>query len=514
MIFSSLQYLLFLPVVVFLYWRLSGLSRLILVVVASYFFYMSWLPVYGVLLFVLSTANWLLALAMDSVKQRSQNIGSRTFEKLLLAFGLLLNLGSLCYYKYANFFLSNLAYSLKLTKSVSPNIFSWVPNWDAPILDVILPLGISFFVFEFVHYLVDIYRGDKPIKSWLEFTAFAAFFPSQIAGPIKRYQDFLTKLRVPNAWSSSLFNEGMSLMMQGFFKKVAIADPIGSVVYLGFSTSHVLSFPDALIASIGFVIQVYCDFSGYTDIGRGSALLLGIRLPENFQLPYLAHDLGDFWRRWHMSLSYWLRDYVYIPLGGSRVNWLLNWRNLFITMVACGLWHGADWHYVIFGCMQGIGLIINREWRNLLEAVKPLSVVCNTFVGKQLGTLLTMSYITLSYIVFRAPNMQQGFFVLDGLLNFQDMATALLMPVQKSGCLYFLLAYLAYWRIMELLKRNPQLINAAWALGLAGRPENSLEGTKGLYFPAAIRCAAWTAAVVLMITAKPVVPVPFVYFQF
>ncbi len=505
MIFSSLQYLLFLPAVAFLYWRTSGLTRLILVVVASYFFYMSWLPVYGVLLFAMSTATWLLALAMEGVRNKS-----KAAEKLILAVGLFLNLGCLCYYKYTNFFLSNIAYGLKLTKSTDVPIFSWVPTFDAPVLDVILPLGISFFVFEFVHYLVDIYRGDKPVKSWLEFAAFAAFFPSQIAGPIKRYQDFLSKLHKPEPWSSSLFNEGMSLMMQGFFKKVAIADPIGSVVFVGFSSATTLSFPDALMAAVGFVIQVYCDFSGYTDIGRGSALLLGIRLPENFDLPYLAHDLSDFWRRWHMSLSYWLRDYVYIPLGGSRVNWLLNWRNLFITMVACGLWHGADWHYVIFGCMQGFGLIVNNIWRKVLKSVAPLSTVCNTWVGKELGTLTTMAFITISYVVFRAPDMLHGFNVLNGLVNFNDMSSLLLDPTLRSGCIYFLLAYLGYWGVIEIMKRKPNWTNFTWLIGLAGRPEAASK----LFFPSTIRLAAWTAAVMLMIAAKPIAPVPFVYFQF
>src|SRR5262249_47668893 len=154
--------------------------------------------------------------------------------------------------------------------------------------------------------------------SFMEFAAFASFFPSQIAGPIKRYQDFNERLQKPEPWSTSLFYEGMTLIMQGLFKKVAIADPIGALIYRPFSTMVPLSSGDAIIAAVGFTAQVYCDFSGYTDIGRGSALLLGIRLPENFDLPYLAHDLADFWRRWHMSLSYWLRDYVYIPLGGSR----------------------------------------------------------------------------------------------------------------------------------------------------------------------------------------------------
>ncbi len=505
MIFSSLQYLLFLPVVAFLYWRVSGLARTILVVLTSYIFYMSWLPIYGIFLFVMTTVNWLFALGIDWAKTRS-----KTAEKLILMVGLTLNLGSLCFYKYTNFLLSNIAYGLKLTKSADELLFSWVPSFDAPVLNVIVPLGISFFVFEFVHYLVDVYRGDKPVKSWLDFAAFAAFFPSQIAGPIKRYQDFLSKMHKPEPWTPALFYEAMSLIMQGFFKKVAIADPIASVIASGFVSVHTLSFPDALIAAIGFFIQMYCDFAGYTNIGRGSALLLGIRLPENFDLPYLAHDLAEFWRRWHMSLSLWLRDYVYLPLGGSRVHWLINWRNLFLTMVACGLWHGADWHYVIFGCTQGVGLIINREWRNLLKAMPMLSAICNTWVGKEIGTLTTVMFLISTFVLFRAPDVQQSLNVVLGLVNFSDLTSTLYLPMIKSGCLYFLGSYLAFWGVLEIMKRRPDLTNFTWLLGLAGRPE----AVNKLFFPSSIRLATWTAAVFLMLAAKPAVPVPFVYFQF
>lgn len=489
MIFSSIQYLIFLPLVAILYWRTSGAARLWLVVLASYFFYMSWLPVYGTLLLLMTSLNWALALWMESVREKSPG-----GLKGLLALGLLGNLGCLCYYKYADFFLSNTfgAFNWFARAVQVPEPFSeWSP------MGILLPLGISFFVFEFVHYIVDVYRGDKPVKSWLEFAAFAAFFPSQIAGPIKRYQDFIDWLRKPLPWSEQLLCEGGSLIAQGMFKKVAIADPIGVIIYGSFASATPLSSPDAWIASIGFVIQVYCDFSGYTDIGRGSALLLGIKLPENFTLPYLSHDLGDFWRRWHMSLGSWLRDYVYIPLGGSRKAKINTWTSLFLTMVACGLWHGAAWHYVIFGAMQGAGLIVNREWKQLLKKAPALGTAFNTSAGLWFGTFLTMLFITATYTIFRAPNMTIGWNVI-GCWFSSNVDCTLWMPVVKSGVLYLLTLYAAFWLITEAIKKYNPSLTLSW----------------GGVYPNAMRYASWTAAFFLIIAARPTVATPFVYFQF
>lgn len=533
--------MLFLPIVALLYWRTTGGARLLLVAVASYIFYMSWLPAYAVLLLALTAANWLLALGIGkslsarsaneqtegasggnegqssscsssehAAKSRRELQGSARplVARLLFAAGLLLNLGCLCYYKYTNFFLSILADGVNglLAAVAKLPALNWqqAPLWNQPVLDVILPLGISFFVFEFVHYLADVYKGDKPVRSFLEFATFASFFPSQIAGPIKRYQDFCEKLRKPEPFAGPLFVEGTTLIMKGLFKKVAIADPIGAVIFTPFTSLSALSSADALIAMIGFVIQVYCDFSGYTDIGRGSALLLGIRLPENFQLPYLSHDLSDFWRRWHMSLSYWLRDYVYIPLGGSKGGILFTWRNLFITMVACGLWHGASWHYVVFGALQGVGLIANREWRNLLAHSQALAMVFETSAGRWFGTFLTMSFITVTYAIFRAPDMAHASNMLMSAFNFGGPC-ALYETIEKSGIICFLGVYVIYWLISDFLSAQPKLLPATRALGIL-QPSMS--------FAMPVRLASWTAALILMAAAKPLTAVPFVYFQF
>lgn len=488
-IFSSFQYLVFLPVVVFLYWKTRGFARLALVVAASYYFYMSWLPAYGVLLFTMTTVNWLLGLTIE--KRRD---ASAKQPKGLLFLGIVLNLACLSYYKYTNFFLANLVGGAKYL-GVTLHMGA-AETLKAPVLDIILPLGISFFVFEFIHYLVDVYRGSKSVRSWMEFAAFTAFFPSQIAGPIKRYQEFVENLRKPLPWSADLFLEAMTLIVQGMFKKVAIADPLGWVITNSYTSLVPISAADAWLAFFGFSIQIFCDFSGYTDIGRGSALLLGIRLPPNFALPYIAEDIGVFWRRWHISLSTWIRDYVYISMGGSRGSRLGNIRNLFLTMAICGLWHGAAWQFVAWGCMHGIGLIVNREWREIVEKSKSLRSACSWGPVRILNMALTFLFVAAAFVMFRAPDLSTTWNIFSSLGNFA-LENRTIEYLDKSGVVVFASIYLGYWIITDLLKQAKNI----------SRPER-------LIYALPLRLASWTAAILIMIAAKPTHATPFIYFQF
>lgn len=509
MIFTSLQYLLFLPLVVILYRRTKGSVRNWFLIAASYYFYMSWFPVYGLLLFALTSVNWILGeqlyRSMGSVESDGTRSAKAGKTKVLFAIGLAVNLGCLFYYKYTNFALQTIADTFNLlvgaANSALPQICH-IAKWDIPIFDILLPLAVSFFVFEFIHYLIDIYKGDKPVKSFQQFMVFASFFPSQIAGPIKRYQDFIKRLNAPEPWSSALVFEAIGLFVQGLFKKVAIADTVGSLIYYPFNNMLPLSAADAWLISIGFVVQVYCDFSAYTDMARGSALLLGIRLPENFNLPYLATDLADFWRRWHISLSSWLRDYVYIPLGGSRKrkkDRLLNWRNLFLTMVACGLWHGVGWHYIVFGAMQGVGLIVNREWRLFLHNFGGLESKMQRAPIMWFNNFLTMLFIMLNFIIFRAPDMDHAFNVLNGLVSIGGECT-LIELMTKHAVIPIIIVYCLGWLITEYLKKNPEPFS--WLRDEA----------KGYGYP--LKLAFWTSAVILTVAARPMQAVPFVYFQF
>lgn len=511
----------------FLYWRTTGGARLAIVVLASYIFYMSWLPVYGLLLLALTAINFAIAIAVDktrpageaiedsvdasiAVKSKEANYTSKKspLHKGIFAFGVILNIATLIYYKYANFIIENIvnAYNFSIANVYKLPLFQVAPPlpWDKPVLDVILPLGISFFIFEFVHYLVDVYRGDKALRSFLEFAAFASFFPSQIAGPIKRYKDFMEKLRRPDPLTAAQFTEGATLIVQGLFKKVAIADPLGFIISGPFAASASLSAADAWIAAAGFCIQVYCDFSGYTDIGRGSALWLGIRLPENFNLPFFANDLLDFWRRWHMSLSNWLRDYVYIPMGGNRIALALQWRNLFITMVACGIWHGASWHYIVFGAIQGVGLCVNREWRAVLQRYAPLKAVCESRPGLVVANLLLLAFIVPTYAIFRSPDIPHSINMLSSMLNFSGPCT-LAAAIDKSGVVYIATTYFLFWLVSDRITKSEFLMSVMQTLGVT---------SDGKTFAMPVRLASWTAACVLMLAAKPTDAIPFVYFQF
>jgi D-alanyl-lipoteichoic acid acyltransferase DltB (MBOAT superfamily) len=232
---------------------------------------------------------------------------------------------------------------------------------DVPVVvNVVLPLGLSFFVFEFIHYQVDIHRGHRPIRNPIRFALFPAFFPTQIAGPIKRFQDFDAQvLRLPPL-DIALFVEGLQLIVIGLLKKIVLADSLMPLADAVFANTANVSRVDALAGIVAFGFQIYLDFSGYTDIGRGSAQLLGYRMPQNFRSPYFATTVRDFWRRWHMTLSSWLRDYVYIPLGGSRVGYRRTMANLVATMTLGGLWHGAALHFVIWGFLHGVALTADR----------------------------------------------------------------------------------------------------------------------------------------------------------
>ena len=472
-----------------LYWRLKGFSRLALVVVASYFFYMSWMPIYGILLFLLSTFSWALGLVIGNRRESSP----KTARALLIG-GIVINLLCLCYYKYSNFILGNFFGTLGWLGSQLQ--VTMLANAKAPVLDIILPLGISFFVFEFIHYLVDVYKGSKAVSSWMEFSAFAAFFPSQIAGPIKRYQEFESSLRSPIPWSSALFYEAMTLIVQGMFKKIAIADALGWVFASSYSTLAPLSAVDAWIAFFGFSIQIFCDFSGYTDIGRGSALLMGIRLPVNFQLPYIAEDIATFWRRWHISLSTWIRDYVYIPMGGSRCSYGEGLRNLFLTMTICGLWHGAAWQFIAWGSLHGLALIANREWKRILEKSPDLNSVVSQAPFKVVNVCVTFLFVAACFVMFRAPDLPHTLNIFGSLFNFgQESAT--MEYLIKSGSMVFASVYVAYWILTDRLKLK------------LGRILPSQ-----LVYSLPIRLAAWTATILFIIAARPTQATPFIYFQF
>ncbi|MBY0359881.1 MAG: hypothetical protein K2W82_17895 [Candidatus Obscuribacterales bacterium] len=394
MLFNSFTYLLFLPLVVALHWALPPLGRRILLLIASYVFYMNWMPTYGLLILGLTAANFFFGIAIDKYPHNKKGI---------LTASLVFNLGGLCFFKYADFLLKSAWSALHITKTYT-GFPAAIPD-SSPVLNILLPLGISFFTFEFIHYLVDVYRGSKPMTNFFWFALFAAFFPSQIAGPIKRFQDFDDQLKANHKFDFKLFREGLGLIFIGLFKKMVLGDNLGRVVAVGFNNPLQMGTVDAWLAAVGFTIQIYVDFSGYTDIGRGSALLLGYKLPENFNWPFLAASLTEFWRRWHISLSTWLRDYLFIPMGGSRVSNFKLKRNLFITMALGGLWHGADWHYVIWGMFHGAGLVVTKDWSDLVNKTPWLSRLRPHFLWHWSGVVFTFTFLIFACVLFRATSI-------------------------------------------------------------------------------------------------------------
>jgi alginate O-acetyltransferase complex protein AlgI len=380
MLFASLQYLVFLPIVVAAYWLAPTKWRNALLLVASYVFYMSFVAIYGVLIFLLALTNYALGLW----------IARSSRPRLVLVLAIVLDLGVLGFFKYTNFLLS-----------AGTDLVGAEMSWFT--LQIVLPLGISFFTFEFVHYVVDIYRGSVPIHNFTNFHLFASFFPSQIAGPIKRFQPFNDQLSPHPPFDAALFEEGIWLVVRGLAKKVALADHLAPLVATAFTPGVAPTQIGAWVGAYAFALQIFLDFSAYTDIGRGTAQLLGYRLPENFAIPYIAAGFRDFWRRWHISLSTWLRDYLYIPLGGNRKGKLRTATNVIITMALGGLWHGAAGHFVVWGLFHGAGLVIERAFVAVAPArIRPLF---KSGVGRVLLIVATFHAICVGWVLFRAPTL-------------------------------------------------------------------------------------------------------------
>lgn len=489
MLFNSFTYLMFLPLVVALYWVLPPLARRVLLLVASYVFYMHWMPAYGLLILALTVANYLFGLALDRWQPQ---------RKPIITAALIFNLGCLCFFKYADFLLKSVWTALHLGNSLLGLKLGFAAQ--SPTLNILLPLGISFFTFEFIHYLVDIYRGAKPLKNFWWFALFAAFFPSQIAGPIKRFQDFDEQLKANRKFDSAMFSEGLALIFIGLFKKMVLGDNLGHVVAVGFNAPAQMGTVDAWLTAIGFTIQIYVDFSGYTDIGRGSALLLGFRLPANFNWPFLAASLTEFWRRWHISLSTWLRDYLFIPMGGSRVSNFKLKRNLFITMALGGLWHGADWHYVIWGMFHGAGLVVSKDWSDLVNRTPWLLRLRPHPLWHCAGVASTFTFLIFACVLFRAADVPQALHVASRMFNLAQSGPVI-AAFLKSTLPYSLSAYAIFLMLEQLALRMPELPLVSRFCDLWS---NSTP----------LRLASYTSLGIAIMGFAPEEVAPFIYFQF
>jgi alginate O-acetyltransferase complex protein AlgI len=513
LLFNSFEYLVFLPVVVLAYWLAPRQAKPVLLIAASYFFYMYSFKVYGLLLLGLTVANYLLGLLVYKFDKRE-------WRRLILIAGIALNLSMLGLFKYTNFILESINSSCAwLGHALALPIDKGVGISDLPI---ILPLGISFFVFEFIHYLVDIYKGSKPVKNPLRFALFASFFPSQIAGPIKRYQDFDKQLDEKPAVTFDQFSAGLFLIAQGLFKKTALGDNLAPIVKAGFDNPNLMGTFEGWLCITAFAFQIYYDFSGYTDIGRGSAMLLGYSLPENFNMPYIASSLREFWHRWHMSLSTWLRDYLFIPLGGSRGKEARISANLITTMLLGGLWHGASWTFVLWGLFHGFGLAINRFWDKQLVKAPSLARAANSPYGIACAHVLTFVTVLCGWVFFRAKTLPEAIGVFCAMFSMRaanidcEVAHAFFnSPVPAAVCVYlFILFSGAVIKQMEKKSSGSNIGSHAFPgldlQSFAGPPALSL----AVPLPAMANLSiSFFIALVLLAFCRGEVQ-PFIYFQF
>lgn len=407
MLFNSIPFLIFFVVLFGVYWATPWhRARLMVLLAFSLFFYAWWHPPYLILLLTVTMLNFAFGLVIGRARERGARASGRW-----LTMGVVANLGVLGYFKYANFTVQSLAWGWNRVADA---------QWD-PVYHIMLPLGISFYIFELLAYIIDVHRREcEPIRNPLKMMLFVSFFSRSIAGPIMRTKEFLPQLTSKRFFKWKPFLHGLDLIALGVLKKVLIADQVSPFVDQVFASPDEYGGAVMWLAVYGYAVQIYCDFSGYTDIGRGCAACLGYRLPINFARPYLAGNIIDFWRRWHITLSTWLRDYLYIPLGGNRRGTARTYVNLLLTMTLGGLWHGASWNFVIWGVYHGAALAVTR-WVHDRLGVKPHDPLVNHWLWRVLAVVATFHVVCFGWIFFRAQSFADAFTVIGGLFDWSDM---------------------------------------------------------------------------------------------
>ena len=394
MLFNSYSFMLFFPIVLCIYFVIPKKARHVWLLVASYYFYMGWNAKYAILIAISTIVTYLGGLCIEKWKEK---------RKWIVVGVVLINLSILFFFKYFDFFLGNVNRILSLFGA----------NSLQKGFDILLPVGISFYTFQALGYTIDVYRGTiKAEKNFLKYALFVSFFPQLVAGPIERSGNLLRQInRVEQIklWNYRRITEGAVLMLWGYFLKMVIADRVSIVVDRVYDSYWMYGSVEIIIASVLFAIQIYCDFASYSQIAIGAAKIMGFELMENFNTPYFASSIRDFWRRWHISLSTWLRDYVYIPLGGSRCSKARKYFNLFLTFLISGLWHGANWTYVVWGLIHGIYQIVEDATESVRQKlVLKFHIVTNNFSYRFGQILVTFVLTDFAWIFFRANHLSDA----------------------------------------------------------------------------------------------------------
>ncbi len=388
MLFNSFSFLIFLPIVFALYWLIPQKFRWVVLLISSYYFYMSWNPKYVLLILFETVISYFAAIAIETLKAQKH----KQYIMILTAVSIL---GLLFVFKYFNFAMDTVATVFrKLSIELNPIT-----------LKLLLPVGISFYTFQTLSYVIDVYRGTMTAERHFgQYATFISFFPQLVAGPIERAKNLLPQIKSDKTFDYSLASYGIKLMAWGFFKKIVIADTLS--IYTAKVCNKPLNYTGfaLLLSTLFFSIQIYCDFSGYSDIAIGTAKLFGINLMTNFKSPYFSASIKEFWSRWHISLSTWLKDYVYIPLGGNRKGKLKTYRNVIITFLLSGLWHGASWHFVIWGGLHGMAQILE----DVLKIRSKKSV---------LKTIIVFIFCSIAWVFFSTDWMGGALHIITNMLS-------------------------------------------------------------------------------------------------
>ena len=427
MLFNSLDFAIFLPTVFVCYWFVANKSKSnqnLVIVIASYIFYGWWDWKFLSLILISTLVDYFVGRGLGS----SQSANRRN---ALLVLSLLVNIGFLAFFKYYNFFLENFIEAFSL----------FGHRLRADSLNIILPVGISFYTFQTLSYTIDVHRGKfKPTNDILAFCAFVCFFPQLVAGPIERATNLLPQFYQARTFDYSKAIDGLRQVLWGLFKKIVIADRCAEYVDLIFNNSSDYSGSTLLLGVFFFAFQIYGDFSGYSDIAIGTARLFGVDLRQNFAFPYFSRDIAEFWRRWHISLSTWFKDYLYIPLGGSRGSTALKIRNTFAIFIISGFWHGASWNFIVWGGLNALfflPLLLTNRNRNHLGVVAAGKLFPT---GKEmLSIAATFSLTLLAWIFFRADNIQHAFSILTGIFSNQFFSIPEIFPTYTLLMILFFL---------------------------------------------------------------------------